>query len=128
LYLWENVISPANPKFRPYCPAAPSPPTPTATGARTSQPKPLSKRKEGISKSPARQPKPLSKRKEAISKIAAENANYFRKLDQQQNQVSSDLKYTCPLCSGNMVFSVAEYGGHTIPCPHCSQQILLPSS
>lgn len=59
----------------------------------------------------------------AIAEITAENRAYFKSLDQQDD----DIKVFCPRCSGHILFSVAEYGGKTIPCPHCAQLLRLPS-
>ena len=58
-----------------------------------------------------------------IAEITAENRAYFKSFDQQDD----DIKVFCPRCSGHILFSVAEYGGKTIPCPHCKQLLRLPS-
>lgn len=38
-----------------------------------------------------------------------------------------ELKVSCPFCQGHVEYVIAEFGGKTIACPHCENQIVLPT-
>jgi uncharacterized protein YbaR (Trm112 family) len=69
-------------------------------------------------------PESKTKKQGANKTIAVNRAHDVREAKKVVDL--DELKVSCPFCTGNIIYSIAQYGGKTIGCPHCNSEILLP--